>query len=837
MPSAGFEFAPAAGGGIAARHSCAMAATARRSPVARATLLAALGLTLTTAPAFAQSAALPPLAMFGDESVAATDDARAYVLNPAALGNRYPSEWLLSWARRQGTTTHVTALATWRRLGFGFTRERDSSQSLGAGFSLGDERLRLGWASDLRLAARPGDERDWDHRAALLSRPSPWLSVGASAEHVTQPVFRGRRLSREYTLGLGLRPLAWSRVRAHDAGTRLTLTGDVMMREGAATSAARVRVGATLEPLRGLELHASAARGREFRLGVTLRGVRGNATAARMQVDGDRVYDSYTTSSHTGEDRVGRPSRAQQRVAWVRAGGVLVDEALGGGVMGGGGGTPAGPLHAQLERALTDPLTRGVFLELSGVAGMAQLEELRPKLMALKGAGKPVVAFMQYGGGRGDLYLSSAASKVYASPAAEFLGLGLRAERRYYKQALARFGVKMDRASIGEFKSAYRNLSVDSTPAPDTVVIQRMLSQRQELFVSAVTAARGITPERLFPILDGRDYDARVLARLGVIDSVGWREAALAELGRLTGLGKKPRLADLRRMPESRTRWNTPQRIAVVYAGGGIVDGKSGSDLLEGSVMGDQTIAAQLERAFKAPGVKAVVLRVDSPGGSSGASFLMDRAVERIKKDARKPLVVSMASVAASGGYFMSVHADRIYANRNTVTGSIGVLFVKPSFEGVYEKLGVRQQDYERGDYMRGMSPARNWRPQDQAAADSSIKRLYRVFTDRVRDGRKMEGYEVASFAQGRPWLGEDAVQTKLIDSIGGLDAAVAEARRLGGIPKDEKISFLEFRHPNGSFVQRVVGSWLKSYASEQLRVRDMTRAQARAEDWLLDLE
>ncbi len=215
----------------------------------------------------------------------------------------------------------------------------------------------------------------------------------------------------------------------------------------------------------------------------------------------------------------------------------------------------------------------------------------------------------------------------------------------------------------------------------------------------------------------------------------------------------------------------------------------------------------------------------------------MDHALERLKRETRKPIVVSMASVAASGGYFMSVHADKIYADKHTVTGSIGVLFVKPSFEGLYQKLGVRQQDYDRGDYMRGLSPARDWRAQDQAAADSTIKRLYKIFMDRVHDGRKIDGFEVAAYAQGRPWMGEDAVERKLVDDIGGLDAAIAEARRLGGVPAREKIAFKEFGHPRGGLIGRVVGSWLKSYAAEQLRLRDMTSAQARAEEWLEDLE
>ncbi len=778
-----------------------------------------------------------PLALYGDESVASSDDARAFYFNPAAIGRRYPSEWLLAWARRDGHHEWNTGVAQWRRVAFGYTRQRDTSQTYGIGFSAGSGPLRMGFTSRMLVAGQPRRERDWDDRVGLLYRPTPWWSQGLTVAHLFQPEFRGTRLPREYTLGVGLRPLAWSRTQAHDLGTRLTLTGDVTMVEDGEWRQARVRVGGSVELVRGLELRAMAEDHRSFKLGVTLRGVRGSASVAQARVDGERAYESYALSSHAGEDRVAMVPRHQQRVAIVRVGGLLTDESLGGGVMGGGGGVPSGPLHAQLERALHDPLTRGVFLELSGVAGMAQLEELRPRLQRLTAAGKPVVAFMQYGGTRGDLYLASAASRVVASPAASFLGLGLRSERRYYRAALERFGVRMDRSSIGEFKSAYRNFSVDSTPSADTVVIQRMLTQRQQLFVDAVTNGRRITSERLMPVLDGREYDARALVRAGVIDSVGWREDALAQLGALTGLGKKPRTVDLRRAPLANERWATPARIAIVYAGGPIVDGKSGNDLLEGATLGDQTFAAQLERAMRMPGVKAVVLRVDSPGGSSSASLLMDHAVERLKRETGKPVVVSMASVAASGGYFLSAHADKIVADKYTVTGSIGVLFVKPSFEGVYEKLGVRQDDFDRGAYMRGLSPARRWRPQDQAAADSAIKRSYRTFVERVMDGRKLETFEAYGYAQGRPWMGEDAAERKLVDAVGGLESALDEARRLGGIPKGEKLEYVVFKHPRGSFIERTLGSYVRDRVGETLRITTLDPLQARTDDWVRELD
>jgi protease-4 len=355
--------------------------------------------------------------------------------------------------------------------------------------------------------------------------------------------------------------------------------------------------------------------------------------------------------------------------------------------------------------------------------------------------------------------------------------------------------------------------------------------------VSTVSTGRAVAPQRFTSILDGRPYTPTALMRAGLVDSVLWREEALADLGRLTGLGKRPRTVDLRKVVQARTAWQVPARIAIVYASGPIVNGRSTRDALDGGVMGDATIVAQLEQACRAPGVRAVVLRIESPGGSAAASYLMDHAVERLKHETGKPIVVSMGSVAASGGYFMALHADKLYANKFTVTGSIGVVYVKPSLEGAYAKLGVRQDDFERGDYMRGLSPARDWRARDQAAADSTIKRLYRIFIDRVHDGRRLEPFEVQSRAQGIPWLGDDAAEYKLIDGIGGLEAAISEARRLGGIPAEEKITLVEYHHPRGGFLERVLGSWLQGYAADQLRVHDSSNAQARADDWLEDLE
>ena len=437
---------------------------------------------------------------------------------------------------------------------------------------------------------------------------------------------------------------------------------------------------------------------------------------------------------------------------------------------------------------------------------MAQIEELRPRLARLRAAGKPVVAFMEYGVGRADLYLAGACDRIVVAPEVSPDPLGLRAERRYYRGLLAGWGVRIDRTSHGKYKSAFRNYSVDSTSDADREATERGLDESQELFVSALVADRGMDRERLLGVLDGRPWRANDLRQAGLIDSVGYREEALAVLGRLCGLGEKPRQVALARCPEARREWAVPAPVAVVYASGGIEPGTSGGDLLMGPSMGSETVIAQLERAFAHPGVKAVVLRVESPGGSALASDLIHHATLRLKRETRKPLIVSMGGVAGSGGYCISVGGDRIYADRYTRTGSIGVVTLKPSFEQFYAQHGVRQDDFERGAWMRGGSGNRDWTAADQAVADSATLRFYHRFVELVAADRGMTWDEADAVAQGRVWMGEDAVERKLVDQIGGLEDAVAEARRRAHVPQGARIQLIEYRRPGPGLLQRLIG-------------------------------
>lgn len=767
----------------------------------------------------APAAGAPPLPLYGHESASATDDAGAMFVNPAGLGLRYPAELLGSWTSVEDGPDLSRWALTLGGFGLGLDRTGDRSHAIGLGQAAGGERLRFGYAANWRVDDRT-HRSVADHRLGLLSRPAPWLALGAVADHLFEPVVAGAALERTWTLAAGFRPLALDPARAHGWGTRLTLTADVALAEGAARAAARVRVGGEFEALPGVLLRGALEDHGGAYLGLTLRGVNQTVAAQHGSGSGFRPGSSSATLSlHAGEERTVLAGRAQERVAVVHAAGDLGDDDMSGfSLTGGTDVVSAKPLHDQLERALDDPLTRGVFLDIRGVSGMAQIEELRPRLERLRGAGKPVVAYLEYGAGRADLYLASACDRVVMAPEAMPQGLGLRAERRYYRGLLAGLGIRVERTSYGRYKSAYRNFSVDSTPPADREAIERNLDVSQELFVRALCADRRLGRERVLGLLDGRPWRAEDLAAAGLVDSVGYREDAQALLGGLCGMGPKPRAASLPKRPEARREWTVPSPVAVVYAQGGIETGRSGGDLLLGPSLGSTTLIEQLERAFRRREVKAVVLRVESPGGSALASDLVHHATLRLKRETKKPLVVSMGGLAGSGGYYIASGADRIYADRFTRTGSIGVVTIKPSLEGFYAKHGVRQDDFDRGDWMRAWSANRDWTPAEQATADSATLRFYHRFVALVAADRQLTPDAVDAVAQGRVWMGEDALERKLVDDLGGLEAAVAEARRRAGVPVGARIRPLEFRRPHAGLLERVAGGLVRQAWDDAVR-------------------
>jgi len=783
-------------------------------------LPAALVLVVAVSAGSSPAAAAPslPAPLYGHEGAATTDDAGALFANPAGVGQRYPAELLGSWTGVENGPDFTRWAATLGGLGLSYERDGDLAHATGLALASGSERVRLGW-SVTRRVDDIAHRAVTDQRLGVLAHPAPWLATAAVADHLFEPTLAGVRCERTWTLAAGVRPLALEPARAHGWGTRLTLGADLALAEGVTREAARVRVGGELEVLPGVLVRGALADHGGVFLGLTLRGV--DHTVAGLRGSGTPHGSSgATVALHSGEERTLLASRAQARVALLPVAGALGDDALAGvSVFGATDFVPAKPLHEQLERALEDPLTRGVLLDIRGVGNLAQIEELRPRIERLRRAGKPVVAFLEYGAARPDLYLAAACDRIVMAPEAVPQGLGLYTERRSYRGLLAGLGIRVDRTAYGKYKSAYRGFSVDSTPPADREAIERNLEVSQDLFVDALCADRRLERDRVLGFLDGRPWRAEDLAAAGLVDSTGYREDAMALLGRLCGLGDEPHTARLPRCPAARREWMLPSPVAIVYAAGGIETGRSGGDLLIGPSLGSTTLIEQLERAFRRSEVKAVVLRVESPGGSALASDLIHHATLRLKRETGKPFVVSMGGVAGSGGYYIAAGADRIYADRFTRTGSIGVVTIKPSLEGFWRQHGVRQEDFGRGDWMRGWSFHHDWTPAEQAAADSATLRFYHRFVALVAADRGLSPDAVDAVAQGRVWMGEDARERKLVDEIGGLESALAEARRRAGVPAGERIRPLEFRRPPGGLIERAVGALVREAWTQSARL------------------
>jgi hypothetical protein len=354
--------------------------------------------------------ATPPSAffLFGNESAAYADGPGSLLFNPAA-GVRYRNEFALTLLDQPRSKDALRGALTMNSFTLAASGERDAAITPSVAFAGGNDRLRIG--SVTTWIPVEGGKRVRDYRIGALSRPAPWLSLGAVADHVRQPRVAGMRLEHEYTTGVSLRPLALSRTKAHTLGTRFTLTADAVFRHG--DSDPHYRFGGEVEVVPGLALRGIYFdEDRSFQLGASLLGVRSGYHAQSVHDrDGRPVFATHTVSFHEEEDRTVLAGPAGRRAAVVQIGGDLADEPLSGfSLFGAVSTTAAGPIHRQLERALEDPVTRGVLLDLRGSSGNAQLEELRPRIERLRKAGKPVVAFLEYGSQRGDLYLASACS-------------------------------------------------------------------------------------------------------------------------------------------------------------------------------------------------------------------------------------------------------------------------------------------------------------------------------------------------------------------------------------------------------------------------------------------
>jgi len=454
-----------------------------------------------------------------------------------------------------------------------------------------------------------------------------------------------------------------------------------------------------------------------------------------------------------------------------------------------------------LDHAADDPHIEAILLRIESVdLGWAKAEELRVKLAEVQERGTPVIAYLE-GGGDLEYLLASAAGTVYMAPNTDLNLDGLASYETFFKGSLDKLGVKADLEHVGEYKSAGEPFTRSSMSEAAREAAQSLLDEAWGDLVAAIGEAREMDSSAVAAIIDKGPFTSKQARAAGLVDSLLYPDE-LEEIlpGGLGGteLTLEHYLATL----DAEAPLGGP-RIAIVHAEGTIVGGESGADPMWGRTVGAQTFLDALDEAVDVGGVKAIVVRVDSPGGEVYASHLMWRGVQQAAREV--PVVASFSDVAASGGYYLAMGADSVFADRATLTGSIGVLGGKFDLSGLYEKLGVGVEVQSRGANALYQSSIREFTPAERERYRSEMFEEYRTFVGIVAENRGATVDSIDSVARGRVWTGGQAEERGLVDGIGGLETAIDVARAMAGIDPDAEIVVETFPRIERTFLQQLV--------------------------------
>lgn len=635
--------------------------------------------------------------------------------------------------------------------------------------ALGTEEASIGSTFGWGMSRAPALDGLFSVTSAIALRPVPWISAAFVARDWNEPESALHTLyERSWVWGLGVRPL----------GTRVLEAGfDLTYRDRSDTWAGRVVLGLDvprLGRLRG-DLAISPDSDRRFLATAGL-----DINVDRFQVSGGGVFGDAITRSGTGfyagaAIRTFREPglRMPARVARIR-----VND-----TPGVRGNTR---LLKRLWRLADDPEIEGVVLQIRAepASSMAHAEEVADAVRLLRARGKKVICHLEDAAGK-SLFVCSQADRIAINPAGGLRFAGLSNRYLYFGGLLKKLGVRADFVRIGSHKLAAEQFANAAGSDVAQLDHQELVDEIEKVFVSNVAAGRRIAEGDLRQRIAKGPFIAAEARAAGLVDVLAYQD----EIDRVVSevMGHKARITDDSPPPNAPKEWGSPSKVALVYLHGDMVDGDSQFIPLVGvKLAGSNTIAKALKRAREDSSVKSVVFRIETGGGSSLAADVILR--EAILTARQKPLVVSMGTSAASGGYYASVAAKEIFANKSTITGSIGIFYGKADVLGLLDKLGVRVEQFRSAPRADAESFFRPFTDDERRELGVKVKQFYDTFVARVAEGRHLKPDAVDAIARGKVWTGAQASTRGLVDKIGGLREALAEARVLGRLPKDAPI-------------------------------------------------
>jgi protease IV len=496
-------------------------------------------------------------------------------------------------------------------------------------------------------------------------------------------------------------------------------------------------------------------------------------------------------------------------------------------------------LLTQLRKAKVDKRINAVLLDIQfPQIGWGKADELRDAIKDFRASGKPVYSFMELGMNK-EYYIAAATDKIFMPPGGDLFVNGFAANAMFYRGSLDKLGIEPEVIKIGKYKNAPDQYTEKQMSDAQREVINAVLDEYYGRFTSGIANDRKKSVEDVKSIVDNAPYHAGEAQQIGLIDSASYRDQIDEELKNRLGYKADDKLRtvsanEYSEVPANSLGLDDGERVAVIYASGVINVGKSNNSALSGEMVGSDTIIEAVNDAAEDSTIKAIVLRVDSPGGSALASDLMWHALENAK--AKKPLVVSMGDVAASGGYYIACNANKIVAEPATVTGSIGVFMGKPVVKGLYDWLGVSNEYVMRGKNAGIFRETEKWNPEERAKMqDQANKIYYGDFVPKVAKGRGKTDEEVNSLGQGRVWTGTQGKQNGLVDEFGGLEKAIEVAKDLAHISAEKNVKRINYPESQSFFSQYFGGdgsaslSDVKTQAAQAALVKSLPEDARRA--------
>lgn len=484
-----------------------------------------------------------------------------------------------------------------------------------------------------------------------------------------------------------------------------------------------------------------------------------------------------------------------------------------------------------IDEARSDSRIRGLVVRIAPMdTGWAKLEEIHQHLLDFRSSGKPSVCYLGYDGEENEeYYLATGCDQIWLVPTNSLDIRGMMAEATFLRGTLDKLHVVPNFLHIAEFKTATNEFTEKKFTPAHREEVTSLLTDLYNQYLSEVSSARDISRERFGALVQAGPFLAQDALQNKLVDRLGYWDQIQDYFRRRSGSWNPIGFAQYRQTLSN----GSGPRIAIIYASGEIVSGASQYTSTGGQVMGGDSVAAEIRRARMDSSIRAIVLRVDSPGGSSLASQVIRREVQLARRS--KPVVVSMSDLAASGGYWISMSADKIVADPDTITASIGVLSGKMNIAGLYQLLGVSTDSVATSDNAMLYSDQENFTPAQQQTVQKMLNDVYANFTEGVASGRHLPISTVDQIAKGRVWSGERAKTLGLVDELGDTDRAIAVAKQLAHIPANESVEMVRLPRQQSFFdlllsrAQGNVRASQNAYASPQLllqRLSQMVRTE-----------